>query len=113
MRLFPIKSNLRSLLCLLIGLSVAFTAFDYKRVRQGEAPLFVIPTASFKDGGSVQLSGLGYSVKKHHEVFRIRVEKDETDWAQTIKGYSFKHWFLPISTEMLHSEGLKETETLY
>ena len=52
------KSNLRSLLCLLIGLSVAFTAFDYKRVRQGEAPIFVIPTASFKDGGSVQLSGL-------------------------------------------------------
>lgn len=94
----------RFIIPVVILLTTLFTFTDVLLVKNGKSPFFVMPTAYYQDGGSVRLSGLGYTIKKYHEVYII--DPKGINEAHVYKGYSFNHWFLPFSGSKVHSEKL-------
>ncbi|MFP4055124.1 MAG: hypothetical protein ACLFV7_14795 [Phycisphaerae bacterium] len=50
------------------GLRLAFSRYDYDRVRQGQRPVFATEVWSMGDGGTVGYRGLGYDIEARHRM---------------------------------------------
>lgn len=49
-----------------IILHVVFLEIDYHRIKNENKPIFAVKTAIYKDGGSVEYTGLGYKIISYH-----------------------------------------------
>lgn len=88
MKIKKIKSKSTLLVFLVVGL--VFFVVDTVRVKMEQNPVFSIPMAFYKDGGSVDYVGLFYTVKKQVVDFEMAL-MDEKGGFQ----YQLAPWLLP------------------
>jgi hypothetical protein len=77
------------------------TWVDYSRVRSSKSPLFTYASAHYKDGGSVRLSGIFYTVTDMSRISMIQLS-DGSYRELTRVGYTYEHAFLPLSFDQSH-----------
>ena len=79
------------------------TLIDGEISKRGKRPIFVIPTATYKDGGSKRLTGIGYTVTSYHRISVTDMGGGEYKEA-IMKGSEFKHWIFPITLRKTYFE---------
>jgi len=77
-----------------MGLFV-ITWIDYSRVKSSKVPIFTFSSAHYKDGGSVKLSGIFYSVTDMNRISMMQLD-DGSYRELTRVGYTYDHVFLPL-----------------
>jgi hypothetical protein len=87
-------SKYLKVIIILISVLVAMTWIDIVRVKASKRPIFVIPIAFYKDGGSKVLSGLGYTIIELHRISMLDLGGGEYKERVEV-GYEYNHWIFP------------------
>ena len=67
-KIIVVISCIVGLWVLLFVLRLSFSRIDYNRVLDGQKPIFAYSLGIFKDGGTVQYQGIGYSITSLHRL---------------------------------------------
>ena len=87
------------LLVVVILLGGVATVVDYRRTGDGKAPMYVIRTGFYFDGGTRRYQGFGYTVMVYHRI-SYRIEEDGELTHVVLTGPAFRHWLLPLRKDM-------------
>ncbi len=71
---------------------IVFFSTDYNRIKSKKSPIFCLPVAMYKDGGSVDYLGLFYKVERNVVDFYKATKKEAGGFE-----YSISPWFVNTS----------------
>lgn len=76
---------------LFVGVLIWITFFvtDFVRVKTDHGPIFCIPVAIYKDGGSIDYVGVLYKVKKEVYDYELAISGEDEGFI-----YSISPWFV-------------------
>jgi energy-coupling factor transporter transmembrane protein EcfT len=81
--------------CLVVCLlSICFLSYDIYRIKNDKSPRFSIEIGHLKDGGSIQYSGLGYTLWKIKSLWQETINNQEVHGY--LRGYEIQVAFITV-----------------